>query len=105
MLELESENSVPVTVRKPATESETTMEPNVQDAVADWQMAVNGPINTKPLMPISTVVFLPDGAEEGETYATVARRSFLKRMGHVATQEGQTDSFEFVYCSEKDKVF
>ena len=26
-------------------------------------------------------------------------------MGNVATQEGQTDSFEFVYCSEKDKVF
>ena len=67
VLELESENSVPVTVRTPATEFETTMEPNVQVSVADWQMAVNGPINTKPLMPMTTVVFLPDGAEEGET--------------------------------------
>jgi hypothetical protein len=101
----ESENSTPVTVRTPDAESETTIEPNTQVSVADRQTAVNGLIGTKPLIPMTTVVLAPEGADDGDTYETVARRSFLKRMGNVATHVGQMDSFAFAYRSENDKIF
>ena len=103
--ELESEKSVPVTVRTPATESEMTMEVNVQVSMADWQTAVNGPISTKLLTPMTKVVFFPDGADAGDTYVTVARRSFLKRTGNVATHVGHTESVACVYRSENDTTF